>query len=183
MNRMHIAGIALVVVLSNASSAQTSSQKTLAGTLDVYAFPSAGQAADQQSKDEAECYQWAIGNTGSDPFEVSKQASQQQQQAQQQQQQASKAKQGSGAKGALGGAAAGALIGEISSGDAGEGAAYGAAAGMIIGRRRARQTEKQTTEQIQQQSAQYQTASATQVENFKKAFSVCLEAKEYLVRY
>ena len=46
---------------------------TLAATMDVFVFPSEGQEAGQQSKDEAECYDWATGNTGSDPFELVKQ--------------------------------------------------------------------------------------------------------------
>ena len=49
------------------------SGKTLASTLEVYVFPTEGQAADQQSKDEAACYSWAASNTGSDPFELQKQ--------------------------------------------------------------------------------------------------------------
>ena len=34
-----------------------------------------------------------------------------------------------------------------------------------------------------QQSAAAQQATAQQLENFKKAFSVCLEAKKYMVKY
>ena len=96
--------------------------KTLASTLDVFVFPTAGQAADQQSKDEAECYSWATSNTGSDPFDLQKQSEQQAQQTEQQMQQAQSGTQGAGAKGAVKGAAAGALIGEITGGDAGESA-------------------------------------------------------------
>jgi uncharacterized protein (DUF3084 family) len=33
------------------------------------------------------------------------------------------------------------------------------------------------------QSQQAQQATAGQIENFKKAFSVCLEAKKYMVKY
>ena len=61
--------LALVGVAS-AQSAPPSGQKTLAATMDVYVFPTEGQAAEQQSKDEAECYNWAAGNTGSDPFNL-----------------------------------------------------------------------------------------------------------------
>ena len=31
--------------------------------------------------------------------------------------------------------------------------------------------------------AEQQAATAEQIENFKKAFSVCLEAKDYLVKF
>ena len=48
-------------------SAQGSGQ-SLAATMDVFVFPSEGQDSSQQSKDEASCYEWAVGNTGTDPF-------------------------------------------------------------------------------------------------------------------
>ena len=157
--------------------------KTLAATMNVYVFPSKGQAADQQSQDEAECYNWAVQNTGTDPFDLSKQAQQQQQQAQQAQQQAEQVGKGSGAAGAVGGAAAGALIGEIASDDPGRGAAYGAAAGLIAGRRRGRKAQEQAQTQVEQQSQAAQQATAEQMDNFRKAFAVCLEAKEYMVKF
>ena len=62
----------------------------------------------QQSTDEAECYQWAVNTSGSDPFAVQNQQAAQAQQTEAAQQQASQTAKGSGAKGTLGGAAAGA---------------------------------------------------------------------------
>jgi len=162
---------------------QTTAQKSLSSTIDVYVFPTKGQDASQQSKDEAVCYQWAVQNTGVDPFDLSKQAEQQQQQAAAAQQGVAQAGQGAGARGAVGGAAAGALIGEIASDDAGRGAAYGAAAGAIVARRRTRRAKAEASEKVEQQSQQAQQATAEQIENFKKAFSVCLEAKDYMVKY
>ena len=162
---------------------QPAAQKSLSSTMEVYVFPTEGQNASQQSKDEAECYQWAVQNTGVDPFDLANQAEQQQQQAAAAQQEVAQAGQGAGAKGALGGAAAGALIGEIASDDAGRGAAYGAAAGAIVARRRTRRAKAEASEQVEQQSQQAQKATAEQIENFKKAFSVCLEAKEYMVKF
>ena len=47
-------------------------------------------------------------------------------------------------------------------------------------RRARRQKQAQANQQIDQQSQQY---SQTQIENFKKAFSVCLEAKDYTVKF
>ena len=47
--------------------------QSLASTLEIYVFPADGQAADQQSIDEAECYSWAVDNTGTDPFDLQKQ--------------------------------------------------------------------------------------------------------------
>jgi hypothetical protein len=169
--------LALCVSLSNHATAQSqpaSAQKSVAATLNVYVFPQQGQPAAVQSKDEAACYDWAVQNSGIDPFQLSKQTQQQQQQAQAQAQ----AAQGQGVRTAAKGAAAGALIGGIA-GDAGTGAAAGAAAGAIANRRRKKQAEAQAQSQSQA-ATQY---SAEQMTNFKKAFSACLEAKKYMVKF
>jgi hypothetical protein len=156
-------------------------QKTLAATLNVYAFPGAGQAVPQQSQDESDCYRWAEQNTGHDPFQLDKQAAQQQQQAAQQQQQAQQASSGSAAKGALGGAAGGAAIGAIA-GNAGKGAAIGAGVGAIANRARG-QSKAQQAQQQAQQSQEAAKTTAAQLNDFKKAFSACLEAKKYTVKF
>ncbi len=174
--------IASLIAMPIATSLAQGGGKTLASTLEIFVFPGDGQAADQQSKDEAECYSWAVGNTGSDPFELQKQAAQQQQQTDQQLQQAQSATQGAGVKGAIGGAAAGALIGEIADDDWETGAKYGAAAGAISARRRSRAASQRAQQQAKQQGAAQQQQIQQQADNFKKAFSVCLEAKNYLVK-
>jgi hypothetical protein len=175
--------LCLLIAFAAVGTLNADDQKSLSSTIEVYVFPTEGQDASQQSRDEAECYQWAVQNTGVDPFDLAKQAEQQQQQAAAAQQEVAQAGQGAGAKGAVGGAAAGALIGEIASDDAGRGAAYGAAAGAIVARRRTRRAKAEASEQVEQQSQQAQKATAEQIENFKKAFSVCLEAKEYMVKF
>jgi hypothetical protein len=180
MKKLTVAGLVLGgVVGATASAQQAPTQQSLSASLNVYVFPAAGQAPDQQSKDEAECYQWAVGSTGVDPFALAKQTEAQEQQAQQVQQ----STQGAGAKGALGGAAAGALIGEIADDDASKGAAYGAAAGAIMGRRRAKSAQQQAQQQSQQQIQQAEANEAQQRGNFNNAFSVCLEAKQYMVKF
>lgn len=156
---------------------------TLASTMDVFVFPTEGQDASQQSKDEATCYEWAVSNAGVDPFDLSKQEQADQQQAQSEQQAAEQAGRGSGARGAVRGAAAGALIGEIANDDASEGAAWGAAAGAVRGRRMGRQAQAQAQQQAATQTEERQQATAEQMKNFKNAFSVCLEAKDYMVKY
>lgn len=173
---------ALVVSAAHAQAPAPPAQQSIASTLEMYAFPSAGQTPEQQSKDEADCYQWAVANAGVDPFDVQKQQAAQAQQAQAAQQQASQVGKGSGARGAVRGAAAGALIGEVADDDAGKGAAYGAAAGVIAGRRRGHQAQEEAQQQAQSQSQQAQQASQHQLDNFKKAFSACLEGKSYLVK-
>ena len=114
--------ITFLIALPFSSGIAQESGKTLASTLDVFVFPTEGQAADQQSKDEAECYSWATSNTGSDPFELEKQSAQQARQTEQQVAQAKSATQGSAVKGAVRGAAAGAVIGEIADDDASQAA-------------------------------------------------------------
>lgn len=156
---------------------------TLASTMKVYVFPKEGQEGPQQSKDEAECYSWAVQNTGTDPFDLAKKAQEQQAQADQKKAQAQQAGAGAGAAGAVKGAAVGALIGEIVDDDPGGGAAWGAAAGLIGGRGRRRAAQAQAGQQAEQQAQKQAQATAQQMEGFKKAFSVCLEAKDYLVKY
>ena len=86
--------LALITMVATVSSAQAQTpavgaptgQKTLAATMNVYVFPNNGQAPSQQSKDESACYNWAVQNTGTDPFQIANQE-QQQQQVQRQQRQ------------------------------------------------------------------------------------------------
>lgn len=165
------------------STAYAQGSSTLASTMDVYVFPKEAQEAEQQSKDEAACYEWAVSNSGADPFELTKQSEAQAQQTEQAVAAAQQTGQGAGARGAVRGAAAGAIIGEIADDDASKGAAYGAAAGAIRGRRQARAAKEQATEQAVAQGEAQQAATEEQIGNFKKAFSVCLEAKDYLVKY
>ena len=181
MNRIRTT-VLPALLLTFASSAWAQSQ-SLASTLEVFVFPAEGQDSSQQSKDEAECYEWAVANVGTDPFDLSKQAESNEQLAQAEQEAAKSAGAGSGARGAVRGAAAGALIGEIANDDASEGAAWGAAAGAIRGRRQGRAAQQQAQQQAAQQAEQRETATAEDLANFKKAFSVCLEAKEYMVKY
>lgn len=175
---MVLAAVASIATLS----AQTG-QKTLAATMDVYVFPTKGQAADQQSQDEAVCYQWATQNTGNDPFDLAKKSETDKADAEMAQQQAQQAGKGAGASGAVKGAAMGALIGEIASDDPGKGAAYGAAAGVIRGRRKGRAAQEQASRQATKQAETKQAATQQDLDNFKKAFSVCLEAKDYMVKF
>ncbi len=184
MQSSHAAMIGFLLVASSSLSLAQAppAGKTLASTMNVYVFPSNGQDAAQQSKDEAECYNWAVTNTGTDPFELQKQAQAAQQQAQQQAQQASGATQGAGAKGAVKGAAAGALIGGIADEDKSDAAATGAAIGAVAARRGAKAKSQQAAASSQQSAAATQQATAEQMGNFKKAFSVCLESKKYMVK-
>lgn len=182
MNRLMFSALAAAVSLGLSITVQAQ-DKSLSSTMEVYVFPKEGQDTSQQSKEEVECYEWAVRNVGTDPFDLSKQKQADEQQSQAEQQAAKQAGQGSGARGAVRGAAAGALIGEIANDDASEGAAWGAAAGAIRGRRMGREAQAQAQQQAAAQAEQREEATAEQLANFKKAFSVCLEAKDYMVKY
>ena len=56
-------------------------------------------------------------------------------------------------------------------------ASCGAAAGAVVDRRKTRRAKTDVSQQVEQQSQQAQQATAEQIKNFKKAFSVYLEAK------
>jgi hypothetical protein len=171
----------LFTILAGEGLTLLAQQKSLSQTLNVSAFPQTGQSAQQQSQDEAACYQWAVQNTGTDPFELQKKAQAQQQQTAQATAQAQAAGEGQGVKTGAKGAAAGALIGGIA-GDAGTGAAIGATVGVVAGRQKKKQAEAQA-QQAQAQGAQAQQATAAQMTNFKKAFCACLEGKKYIAKY
>ncbi len=182
MRKATILIVAIFLPLSAHSQSDTSGQ-TLAATMDVFAFPTEGQDASQQSQDEFTCYEFATASTGSDPFQLAKQEDANEQLAQAEMAAAESTGQGAGARGALRGAAAGAVIGEVTGGDAGESAAIGAAAVAVRSRRQGRRARDAAEEQAAQQAEIRVEATAGDLENFKKAFSVCLEAKDYMVKY
>jgi hypothetical protein len=175
--------ILLTTLALATTAAAEDSRKTLASTIEVFVFPAEGQDAEQQSKDEVACYEWAVGNTGSDPFDLAKQEQSDAQKAQAEKEAAKRAGQGAGAGGVIAGAATGALIGEIANDDASEGAAWGAAAGLVRGRRKSREAQYSAEKKASSKAEQRERATDEQLSNFKKAFSVCLEAKEYMVKY
>jgi hypothetical protein len=164
-----------------------------AKSIGMFAYPKNKQTADQQLKDESDCYGSARQNTGVDPqAPVPTGPSAQQQQAAQQQsaQQAGKdVSKGGTVKGAAGGAAGGAAIGAIA-GDAGKGAAIGATVGAVSGRRKQRMKEEKAKEQAAQQTAQTQQQAQSQAQaqqkgatdTFKRAFSACMDARGYSVQ-
>ncbi len=173
---------AIAVATLNIASAQApTSQKSLAAAVGVHAFPSEGQKYEQQSKDEHECYEWAVKNSGVDPFQVNKQAQQQTAMATQNAQAEKAAGTNAGAKGTLKGAAAGTVVGAIA-GDTGKGAAIGAGVGLVAGRAKKRRAEEEAQGHVQQ-AEQTQQAAKEQMNEFKKGFGACLEAKKYLVKY
>ena len=134
----------------------------------LFVFPSNGQSKQQQKEDEFECYKWAVEQSGIDPLNLPKVEAAPVQSG----------PTGGAIRGAARGAAAGAAIGAIT-GDAGDGAAVGAIAGGMSGRRQGKQAQAQANQQAQASAAASEQAIK---DNFKKAFSVCLEGKGYTLK-
>jgi hypothetical protein len=140
---------------------------------DFMIYPAKGQSAEQQKKDEFECYNWAKDQSGFDPM-----ATYQATTAPPEQKQPTT---GAG-RGALRGAAAGAVVGEIASDDAGKGAAIGAASGALFGNaRRQRQVEQQRAKEDQWAQNEAQIW-AEKKSNYNRAYSACLEGRGYTVK-
>lgn len=161
--RMIMAMAVLASLMTTVHEVQA--QSSISSSLGVIAYPAKGQPVQQQNMDEGECYSWAKQQTGIDPMAVASAPAKQE---------GSALGGGERLTGAAGGALGGAAIGAIA-GDAGEGAAIGAIAGGMLGGRKARMKK----ESQQQQAAQ--TKSAT-LQQFNKAFGVCMEARGYTVK-
>ncbi|WP_163339516.1 glycine zipper domain-containing protein [Desulfopila sp. IMCC35008] len=136
---------------------------------DLVVYPANNQPAEQQTKDQDECRQWASGQSGYDPNSapVAEAAPQPNQ---------TRARDSSIVKGAVAGAAVGGLGGSMG-GKFGKGAATGAAAGMALGAVKEHRENQQGS-----QAAQADSQSAALEANFKKAFATCLEGRGYTVK-
>jgi hypothetical protein len=124
------------------------------------AYPAKGQSAQQQQKDDGQCYSWAKTNTGVDPAAVASAPPP-----------PSGPATGGGerARGALRGAAVGGIV------DGGDGARTGAAVGVVAGGAKARQNQK-----AQQASAQSQKQGS--MDTFNRAYAACMEGRGYTIK-
>ncbi len=135
---------------------------------DLMIFPAKGQSDATMEQDKFSCYGWAKGQTGFDPMKVPTTST-----APPSQQQ----KSGGIVRGALGGAALGAIIGDSS-----RSARNAGAAGALIGGVRqssANNASAQKTEQWKQQEASNYANNRSQ---YDRAYSACLEGKGYTVK-
>ena len=168
---MKTAGVLTAIagcLLSGSASAQ---QASLAGSLGLFIYPSGGQAAEQQRTDETECYDWARQTTGINP-----------QSPPSAQQPAVAAQEDTGAaaaRGAMGGAARAVLLANATDNDWEEAAALG----VVFGGRRGGNSARQRNAQAQKEaSAAQQQASQQEVQQFKNAFSACIEGRNYTIK-
>ena len=194
------AAIALSAVLIAASItlAQEASQQAPAAlawspsqNIGMFAFPRNGQSADQQLKDESECYGMAKQRTGIDAQAPPPSGLSEEEKKLAQQKAAENAKQAQGGRvrGAARGAAGGAAIGAIA-GDAGKGAGAGAVAGTMRGGAQQRQANAQSKEQAAAQTAAAQKKTEEEmlrnhqagVDTFQRAFAACMDARNYSVK-
>lgn len=132
-----------------------------------FVYPAKGQSAERQKKDEYECHQWAVQQTGFDPTRPAPATHAT----------PSPPTTATGVTPGAGivGAAKGAIVGKVVGGDAGAGAAAGAVAARGASRRAnvTQAQHQQTTAQQEQQNKQ----SA-----YAKARSACLEGRGYSVK-
>jgi hypothetical protein len=145
----------VICVAATGASAQTSRP---------YVYPSKGQTQEQQGRDEYECNQWAIGQSGFDPSNPSTTSTSSQQ------------AQDRAGGGAARGAAVGAVGGAIE-GDPGARAASGAARGGVFGaiRRRRKRNE------AEQEQERAQAGSVSGLESYNRAFAACMQGRGYAV--
>ena len=130
-----------------------------------YVYPAKGQNAQQQKKDEGECYTWAVQQSGFDPAKPPAQ-----QQAAKPPTTATGTAPGAGARGAARGAVVGGIVGD---------AGAGAAAGAVAARGQSRRQNAAASEQQQQATSQQQQAGQGA---FQKARAACLEGRGYTVK-
>lgn len=120
----------------------------------LFVYPAKGQDAEQQDKDEYDCYKWAKTRSGVDPAAPASQPDRRARAA---------GTLGGGARGAAAGGAMGAIAG-----DAGKGAAIGAVGGALAGRRRRIMSERMEQDMTQN--------------TYHRGFAACMEGRGYTVK-
>jgi len=120
----------------------------------MYVYPQKGQSSEQQQRDQGECHQWAVQQSGFNPGMAPGPSS---------------GADGSVVRGGARGAAAGAVIGAIA-GNAGKGAAAGAAGGALLGGMRRRDSQRQQEQ-----------AYASGQQGYQRAYGACMQGRGYSV--
>jgi hypothetical protein len=132
---------------------------------DFFVYPKNDQTAEQQQKDEGECYVWSKNQSGFDPMAAPT--------ASEPAPQVDSGADGSVARGAVRGAALGAVVGNS------DDAAKGAAAGALIGGMRKRNRQRDQQAEAEQWEQEQQARYAEQRNNYNRAFKGCMEARDY----
>lgn len=137
--------------------------------LGLVPYPAKQQSAQQQSKDDGECYDWSRQSTGIDPAQPVSAAPTA----------TAQPEKGTRLRGAARGAAAGAIVGEVADDKAGEGAAIGAAAGAVSS---GRKEKAQVASAQKEAEAQAQSSQAARMDTFRKGYSACMETRGYTIK-
>ena len=189
--------VAQPLPLSSTTLVPSANQQSQAGaspaqSIGMFAYPKKQQTAEQQLKDENECYASAKQQSGIDPKAPPPATKTEEQKKAEQQAAADNAKQAKGGRvrGAARGAAGGAAVGAIADDEAGKGAAAGATAGAMVGGAKQRQANKAakqqaaqaTAQQQQQEEAKAKTQHQQSIDTFKRAFSACMESHGYSIK-
>jgi hypothetical protein len=184
--------LGIPVIASAQAQAPAAPAWSPAQNIGMFAFPRNGQSADQQLKDEAECYGMAKQRTGIDAQAPPPQGLSEEEKKAAQQQAAANAPQAQGTRvrGAARGAAGGAAIGGIAGGNAGKGAAAGAVAGTMRGGAAQRSANAESKQQAAAQTAAAQKKAEEEmlrnheagVDTFQRAFAACMDARNYSVK-
>ncbi len=177
---------------SASTGQQMAATSSPAKSIGMFAYPKKNQSADQQKKDENECFTSAKQQSGVDPLAPPPPSKTDEQKKAEQKAAADNAQQvrGGRVKGAARGAAGGAAIGAIADDEAGKGAAAGATAGAMVGgakQRRANKAAKQqaaqtTAQKQQQEEAQAKATHQQGIDTFKRAFSACMDSRGYSIK-
>jgi hypothetical protein len=125
-------------------------------------YPAQGQNAQQQNKDQGDCYAWAANETGSNAATMGSSGGGTQQSG-------GGERMRGAARGAVGGAAVGAIAGDTS-----KGAAVGAGVGTVAGGRRARQNRAA--------DEQAQATQQASVDSYNRAYAACMSGRGYSVQ-
>lgn len=137
---------------------------------DLMIFPAKGQSNETMEKDKFSCYGWAKDQTGFDPMKAPTTST-----PPPSQQKGSVG--GSAARGALGGAALGAIIGDSS-----RSARNAGVAGALIGGVRQSSKNSKTDQNTEQWKQQEASNYANNRNQYNRAYSACLEGKGYTVK-
>ena len=156
----------MAVILTMTLSALLLSTQVWADELMIY--PKGGQSSQQQEQDKFECYGWSKNESGFDPMAPPTATAPPQQKEK---------KRGGLLRGAARGAALGAIIDDSS-----DGAKSGAAAGALIGGMRRADQKKKEGQAQQQWEQEQQQMYAENRNRYNRAYSACLEARNYSVR-
>jgi hypothetical protein len=134
-----------------------------------FVYPDKNQDQQQQDLDTAACERWAKEQTGFDPSQTPTASSPPPSDN-------SSSVGGGAVRGALGGAALGAII------DGKDGAGKGALAGGLLGGMRSSSKNRQSAQQQQQWEQQQMAQYNNNRSKWNRAFSACMEGRGYTVR-